>query len=94
MVPEWYQENTNARIKRNRTTKKWSNRRQGISPMPHAKCPHTGACNCGTARSESQWGRDVTGLPTKDTIIRPGSMGSTLRVRTGLTVQGEPRLQE
>jgi hypothetical protein len=81
MVPEWYQEYFNARIKRNRTTRKWSNRRQEISPMPHAKCPLTGAFNCGTAGSGGQWGRDVTVFPTKGTIIRPGARGNTLRMR-------------
>ena len=49
--------------------------------------PSQEAFNCGTAGSGGQWGRDVTVFPTKGTIIRPGSWGSTLRVQTGLTVQ-------
>jgi hypothetical protein len=87
MVPEWYQENINARIKWNGTARKWSIRRQKIPPMPHTRGPLTGAGNGGTARSGNQCGCGVTVFPTEDKIIRPGPWWSALWMRTRFRFQ-------
>jgi hypothetical protein len=51
MVPVWYQENINARIKRNWTTRKWPNRQQEIWQVPYGIGSCTEASSRGTVGS-------------------------------------------